>query len=77
VTPTPTPRVPNGGFCDEPSDCRSANCVDNVCAPVLPVPAASGRGIAVALLALAAIGGLALVRRGRASSVPDGIAGDR
>jgi MYXO-CTERM domain-containing protein len=34
ATPTATPTntaVPNGGGCDDPSDCLSDNCVDDTC----------------------------------------------
>ncbi len=30
-TPTDTPSLPDGSVCDDPSDCISGNCVDDVC----------------------------------------------
>jgi hypothetical protein len=63
ATPTNTP-VPEGGTCDETTDCAmSLTCIENVCtANVAPAPAASGGGLAIMLGMLIMIGSFALLR---------------
>ncbi len=65
-TPTATPTntlVPNGGACDDPADCVSGNCVDNVCAdPGTPAPAVSPQGTWFLVALLVAVGAFALAR---------------
>ena len=78
ITPTTTPTsnatatntpVPEGGTCDETTDCEQAlTCIDSVCtANVAPAPAASGGGLAIMLGMLIMIGSLALLRLRRES----------
>ncbi len=67
-TPTPTPTstpVPEGGTCTETAQCQSGLiCIEQVCTAVAaPAPAVSKTGLLIAIGLLAAIGGVAILRR--------------
>jgi hypothetical protein len=68
ATPTDTP-VPEGGSCDETSDCAAGlTCENMICtANVAPAPAASAGGLAIMLGLLIMIGSFALLRLRRDS----------
>lgn len=68
VTPTTTPTstpVPEGGSCDDASQCEPGlACIGNVCLPpVAPVPTVAGSALLAAVAGLIAVAGIALWRR--------------
>ncbi len=67
--PAPTPTlVPDGGACTSPSECQSGICTGGVCRPrAAPAPAASQRGLLLALMALIGVAVVSLARWHRSS----------
>jgi hypothetical protein len=56
--------VPNGGECEEASQCASLVCEDGVCTAA-PAPAMSADALAVALIVLLGLGALGVWRMRR------------
>lgn len=67
ATPTATrTRVPDGGNCVEPADCRSLRCIEGVCQPnPSRAPTASTATLAIGLAMLIVLGAIGLARIGR------------
>jgi hypothetical protein len=66
ATPSATPTlVQIGGSCEDSSQCETGIlCIENICTDfATPVPAASNRGLLIALALLAGIGGFAISLR--------------